>query len=56
MKPKMKPTQAIRTASPTEGRDKNQEELRPYSLGKGDLKQSKIDKMKKKHCANEGTR
>ena len=43
----MKPTQATGPSSPTEGKDQKQEELCPHSLGKGDLKHSKLDKMKR---------
>jgi len=44
--PNMKPTQVTRrSSSPTGGRDQKQE-LQPYSLVKGDLKHSKLDKRK----------
>ena len=42
----MKPTQVTRRpTSPAGGRDQKQE-LQPYSLVKGDLKHSKLDKRK----------
>ena len=34
------------TTSPIRGRDKNQEGIQPYSLGRGDLKHNKSEKMK----------
>ena len=41
----------------TKGRDQKQEELWPYSPGKGDLKYSQLAKMKwQKYCADEGMR
>ena len=45
--PISKPTQATRPTSPTGGREKIQKELRPCSLGKGDLKHCKLDKMRR---------
>ena len=42
-----KPTQATGPTSPTGGRHQKQEELRPCSLRKGDLKHNKLDKMRR---------
>ena len=55
--PNMKPTLVTRPASPTGGRDQKQE-LQPYSLVKGDLKYSKVDKneMSENYCADKGMR
>ena len=55
--PNMKPTQVTRPTSPTRGRDQKQE-LQPYSLVKGNLKHSKLDKneMSEKYHADKGTR
>ena len=45
--PTRKPTQATGPTSPTGGRHQKQEELQPCSLREGDLKHSKLDKMKR---------
>ena len=45
--PTRKPTQATGQTSPTGGRDQKKEEIRPCSLGKGDLKHSKLNKIRK---------
>ena len=42
-----KPTQATGPTSATGGRDQKQEELWTCSLGKGDLKRRKLDKMRR---------
>ena len=41
------PTQASGPTLPTGGRHQKQEELQPCSLWKGDIKQSKLDKMRR---------
>ena len=45
--PTRKPTQATGPTSLTEGRHQKQEELRPCSLQKEDLKHSNLDKMRR---------
>ena len=43
----MKPTQASGPTSLTKNREQNQEDLQTYSLGKGNLKYIKLEKMKR---------
>ena len=43
----MKPTQASGPTSLTKNREQNQEDLQNYSLGKGNLKYIKLEKMKR---------
>lgn len=43
----MKPTKTTEPTSSTDSKDQNQKKTWPYNLGKGDLKHSKIGKMKR---------
>ena len=56
--PNKKPTQTTGPNSPTEGRKQKEGEIQLWSLGKGDLKYSKLEKYEKtkKYCTNEGKR
>ena len=56
--PNTKPTQTTGPASPTEGSNQKEEGIWLKSLGKEDLRQSKLEKNEKteKYYTNEGTR
>ena len=43
----MKPTKVTGPTSPTRGRDQKQKEIQTYSLEKGHIKHSKLDKIKR---------